>query len=135
MLRQGGRPHARAMSLSRAIFAAALVLATPAAAGDDCATRPYGEARLTPDDPRPARLAAVRKVTWVRAELDYRLPASVSPDGAAYFVVRRRLGLQFGPEAAGASPQLVALPDIADADEIGHRRPAPFAWSSESRSV
>jgi hypothetical protein len=106
----------------------------PAAAGAPCSARAYGEARLTPDNPHPARLSAVRKVTWVRGEPDMRPLPQPSPDGRAFFVVRRGVGLQLGPDPEGAPPQVVALPEIADA-ELLNRRPAPFAWAKDSRAV
>ncbi len=87
-----------------------------------------------PDVPGPARLTAVRKVSYVRAELDHRPVPQVSPDGTAYFMVRRRVGLQFGPEPEGASPQVVELPEVVDIG-YGGTAPMPFAWQADSQAV
>jgi hypothetical protein len=89
---------------------------------------------MTPDTAGPAQLSAVRKATFVRAELDRRPVPQVSPNGMAYFMVRRRLGLQFGPEPEGTTPQVVQLPEVV---EIGYGggAPMPFAWQADSRAV
>ncbi|MBW8813206.1 MAG: hypothetical protein JF588_07240 [Caulobacterales bacterium] len=113
----------------------ALALAGEAPAGTTpCAERPYGEARLTPAQSGPARLAGVHKASFVAAELDDRPVPQVSPDGAAYFTVRHRLGLQFGPEPAGSPPQVVGLPEVVEVG-YGGAAPMPFAWQADSRAV
>lgn len=67
----------------------ALALVGQAAAGaTPCSKRPYGEALLTPDAAGPAWLTAVRKASFVRAEVDHRPVPQVSPDGTAYFTFR-----------------------------------------------
>lgn len=114
--------------------AVALVLASQAAAATPCSMKPYGEALFSPDAPGPAKLEAVTKVSFVRAERDFRPVPQVSPDGASYFVVRGRLGIQFGPEQAGAPPQVVRVPEVVDIG-YGGSAPIPFAWQSDSRAV
>jgi hypothetical protein len=112
----------------------ALALAGQAVAATPCSKRPYGEGMLTPDATGPSRLNTFRKASFVRAERDHRPVPQVSPDGAAYFMVRRRVGLQFGPEPAGSQPQVVGLPELV---EIGYggAPPMPFAWQADSRAV
>jgi hypothetical protein len=114
---------------------AALALAGQAAAATaPCSKRPYGAALLTPDTPGPAKLAAFRKPSFVRAELDNRPVPQVSPDGTAYFMVRGRVGLQFGPEPEGSPPQVVGLPEVVETG-YGGAAPMPFAWQADSRAV
>ena len=74
----------------------ALALVEQGAAATLCSKRPYGEALLTPDATGPARLDVLHKATFVRAERDFRPVPEVSPNGKSYFIVRGRLGLQFG---------------------------------------
>jgi hypothetical protein len=113
----------------------ALALAGQATAGvAPCSKRPYGEPMLTPDTAGPARLTAVRKASFVRAELDFWPVPQVSPDGTAYFMVRRQLGLQFGPDLDGAPAQVVALPEVVDIG-YGGAPPMPYAWQADSRAV
>jgi hypothetical protein len=60
----------------------ALAVAGQATAGvAPCSKRTYGEPMLTPDTAGPAKLAAVRNASFVRAELDFRPMPQVSPRG------------------------------------------------------
>ncbi len=108
--------------------------AAAAAAATLCSKQPYGEALLTPDATGPARLDVLHKATFVRAERDFRPVPEVSPNGKSYFIVRGRLGLQFGPEPEGSSPQVVELPEVVDVG-YGGSAPMPFAWQADSRAV
>jgi len=112
----------------------ALALVEQAAAATLCSKRQYGEPLLTPDATGPARLNALHKASFVRAERDFRPVPEVSPDGKSYFIVRGRLGLQFGPEPEGSSPQVVELPEVVDVG-YGGSAPMPFAWQTDSRAV